>query len=669
MRIDLHQALHGYSDGHRLLSSSMPLERSMERQLALTTDLSGPGITEGFRSYLTGYPLNNEYYAFSRTWDAPEMPRPGCVWTHTLFLDLEVLSTLQHPAQLLSLFRRPTLGDFESYGKRCESSEMEHPPIPALSIEARAAFMNTLGGLFSPQRVTPQILCADTSQEFEQVILEIWGLQWPELQQGFRFCTGFLGNRLPQGLHYDVMLVPSLVRNRFKREYSCEHFPDLDPESACAPQVDLALRLPRGPETNTLRRNVAELLKAKRGEFFSVVFMVDKIERGEFDTIFEELVESFDPSKLKNTLLKLPELTANAITHTQILVAIANSQSLTAEQTSELLRDSPAMGISGTPVLLGGILAKETLTPSSREVVRHFAEALEDEQFREFSPEALARLAKIEPSLGQRKTFWESSPSAAPLLLKELALSTPQQSSRIIEAAADASVHGVVATACQILETKDLARLLERALESHVNEVTRDWARYLSSHVDKGMDLLESSNSSKIYSFLAHTLDPNNRQIRRLGAGPWMGSEFAKVLADDSAGAANTAAFLLTVALGNPEGAEPLAAMAFEMVHDALASEKLSNRSWRHLAFHLPGVPWWDRWDKCEQLRRAVLEAARNGSWIEGELLGSLRESTLKALLSTEPKARSSKRYFSAVASHSQDGSLVRVLLRWLENS
>src|SRR6266478_6408008 len=81
----LHQALHGYADGHRLLESSIPIPDDLKRLMLRMSDLSGTSMASGFQDYLTGYPLQSlDAYALARTWYAPEMPRPGCVWTHTL---------------------------------------------------------------------------------------------------------------------------------------------------------------------------------------------------------------------------------------------------------------------------------------------------------------------------------------------------------------------------------------------------------------------------------------------------------------------------------------------------------------------------------------------------------------------------------------------------------
>ncbi|MGJ7918413.1 hypothetical protein ACI48D_23455 [Massilia sp. LXY-6] len=84
MQLKVHQALHGYSDGHRQLACSARVGPKDTRLMLVMSDVSGPGVAQSGLAYLTGYPLQESgFYALSKTWPAPEMPRPGCVWTHT----------------------------------------------------------------------------------------------------------------------------------------------------------------------------------------------------------------------------------------------------------------------------------------------------------------------------------------------------------------------------------------------------------------------------------------------------------------------------------------------------------------------------------------------------------------------------------------------------------
>src|ERR1700722_18657090 len=113
------QTLHGYSDGHRLIAASAVDVTSRDAKTMLVmSDASGPSTRTSSLGYLTGYPLvESGLYALARTWSAPEMPRPGCVWTHTLLIDFSDLAVLTSMSELLGAFRRPGSGMDEAFGK------------------------------------------------------------------------------------------------------------------------------------------------------------------------------------------------------------------------------------------------------------------------------------------------------------------------------------------------------------------------------------------------------------------------------------------------------------------------------------------------------------------------------------------------------------------------
>ena len=99
----IHQALFGYDAGHHLLRTSTQLAPEVSRALSVATDLSGSPPKEGYEMSFTGMPLpGTEYYGLFCTWLAPEMPRPGCVWSHVLLIDIaEAVITETQGLQLI----------------------------------------------------------------------------------------------------------------------------------------------------------------------------------------------------------------------------------------------------------------------------------------------------------------------------------------------------------------------------------------------------------------------------------------------------------------------------------------------------------------------------------------------------------------------------------------
>ena len=107
-QVQFHQALHGYDDGHRLIACSVRLSLASRRVMLARSDLSGPLSDEPLVPYLAGYPLPDDpYYVLSRTWLATEMPRPGCVWTHSILIAVSDLGTIRSAAPVVAALRRP----------------------------------------------------------------------------------------------------------------------------------------------------------------------------------------------------------------------------------------------------------------------------------------------------------------------------------------------------------------------------------------------------------------------------------------------------------------------------------------------------------------------------------------------------------------------------------
>ena len=205
--INIHQLLHGYDDGHRLLSGSTKPERSSAKILLTLSDLSGQsGELVEPTGYLTGYPLPQMgAYAIARTWLAPEMSRPGCVWTQTLLVDYSDLASL-NDFSLLKLFRRPLeFDDILSYS---------HP----LTLDTRLLIQSSQQLTLSPIIKLMEALYehpnvsvfAQVQDAFpvDEIAFTLWLQQWPKLRRNFRFCTWVTSDRSKPGKQFDLQFVP-----------------------------------------------------------------------------------------------------------------------------------------------------------------------------------------------------------------------------------------------------------------------------------------------------------------------------------------------------------------------------------------------------------------------------------------------------------------------------
>jgi GTPase-associated protein 1, N-terminal domain type 1 len=160
-----------------------------------------------FDAFLTGYPLPaTSFYALARTWAAPEMHRPGCVWTHTLLVERSEFGRVEID-QLLKLFARPQ-GDLEMYD------------VPR-GVDVHPAWAHETPGVFDqdPRWVAPLLdayygapnepvfVVSDDQQHVEAAVRAILAQQWPRLRRRFSFSLAGAGIRYLGGKPFEVQLI------------------------------------------------------------------------------------------------------------------------------------------------------------------------------------------------------------------------------------------------------------------------------------------------------------------------------------------------------------------------------------------------------------------------------------------------------------------------------
>lgn len=205
------QTLHGYSQGHHLLAASCILSESSHKIMSILSDLSGPEVVQGFTDYLTGYPLvNDKYYVFSRTWYAPEMRRPGCVWTHSVLIKFEDLDKINNLNCLLNIFRKPE-NDYNvsDYSNKIylEISNLNNTYTP---LTEKIKYLTW--AVYNDNK--PLLIPSSTSNEYIGEICNLWLVQRKSIRSNFSFCTGSLANRKLGKKTFDLQIVPySLLRS------------------------------------------------------------------------------------------------------------------------------------------------------------------------------------------------------------------------------------------------------------------------------------------------------------------------------------------------------------------------------------------------------------------------------------------------------------------------
>jgi hypothetical protein len=203
-RDSIDQALFGYAGGHRQIASSVRLPPKDLYLLSSASDLASGARLGERESYLSGLPLpESRRYALFRTWAAPEMPRPGCVWSHVLLLDPKISASIPALSEVLPFFRRPVANETSSYGDPLDIlfSRFVEPASADLISEIISGYYNGGRVTLSPDSGEPD--------EIENAVLAVWSQQWPRLRASFSFCTASLNeNRRTEQNDYSVQVAP-----------------------------------------------------------------------------------------------------------------------------------------------------------------------------------------------------------------------------------------------------------------------------------------------------------------------------------------------------------------------------------------------------------------------------------------------------------------------------
>lgn len=213
MRIE--QVLHGYSEGHRLLATSAKsLSSSDLRRMSLLSDWNEYVSARGDdSSYLMSYPLpDSSYYVIAKTWYADEKERPGCVWTHSLLIDLQGQSAFFDYQLLYPFFRRPKDGAYSSYETPLEVGEETQRERIRREYETMPSLDYWLWQILD-KRVPVMLTCQGNSLKSQQLVLSLMNHIPKSMLLRMSMCSGTGRLMKYEGVAFDFQLTSEIRRS------------------------------------------------------------------------------------------------------------------------------------------------------------------------------------------------------------------------------------------------------------------------------------------------------------------------------------------------------------------------------------------------------------------------------------------------------------------------
>jgi len=621
----IHQAIHGYRDGHRLLSSSTPLPPDASRTMLVLSDMSGPSMQPGFDEYLTAYPLpGTELFVLAKTWYAPEMQRPGCVWTHSLIILRSHIARVAC-ASLLGAFRRPQLDGVESAAtKPVEVDEASGDTTPdAFADRGLAAAM--IGAVLGQPR--PVIVVAETASQFEALFLRLWEELWPAERTRFSFCTGALMPRANAGALLDLQAVPRAIPpSQFRKSASSALVLDLRTPSKPEAWVDLVLDgavkgdatfrtwLEAAAGADAGRAVVPSLApifgewhapgSSARSALMSVVRAKD-LEAGARSRLIGMV---FDRAYTESGAAGRRDLLQVLCAHRdQDLAPIA---SMLEDQTKRLFEESRADGVMLVLSLLGG-----ELTDVGERLLRTAVLLLvpnDVETFGDAQAPFLPTIVGANPALAQSPILWQRVGSRAIDVLSQLGAANLEEDARgavidaIFSSGRDVSVDAIVRFGGKVAIIRALS-----ALASDQLQLSWQWRTALSAQPNTVLEWLENLGAPSL-----RDLDLGSRFVSPKATQSRLATVWKSGTASSGSVAPRVAAFGLTLAFWEADAKSPLLAACFQPTYDAAGSSRLEYEEWDWLREQAPAVSWYRDWDRCERLAAALgrLLEKRNAS-------------------------------------------------------
>lgn len=629
--LEVHQTLHGYGDeGHQLLRSSARLSSAHESQLLLLSDLSGPEFQPNFDGYLTGYGLNGSgYYVVARTWFASEMPRPGCVWTHSLLFRDEDLSRIRELDALP--FRKPTGAETEgTYSDPLRLTLDEDWP----GIEASPEIAGALSALYSTDATV--VVSATSASEHEQGVLAIFLQQWPKLRRSFRFCTGAL---LPRDRSFDLVVAPREALLGVERR---QGFVVVAHEGARArsnwvagaltdlrsPDHDYRLFLWRfGPDFANGRRAFAFLTR--------IYHQLSRCEEEQVDVtaVLDDLQRiapsPTDAQRLKATLFG-KDATFSAGADERVIRWLLREGSSCLDTPTAAIETRVQRLAGSAPGALADILLG-ALQGNGGPLVADFESACVAAvrsralDLRSWKVPELVRLLTIDPELISHSEIWERPADQQGELLQLVAPAVVAATARVQLQATllRAGMDVPSELAFKYWPTEGLSALLS-VLNDDQRFMLPHQARLalLHNHDRLAAIVGEGQLAPRALRFCAAHLDVSSAAVRSIPIVMWFPCARSGVRLDERSLELKACVLFLVMALRATEvDASRLVAEAFMCVHDAAGAETIGYAEWQLIDREIPIPSYW--WDRCKWLVRALVDRFVARAWSKAEFVAT----------------------------------------------
>lgn len=623
----IEQALFGYSNGHRLLGSSIKLSTSSLRLMEILSDLSGNDTSENFDGYYTGCWLpDDNCYSLSKTWYATEMPRPGCAWTHTLFFDSEIYSnSIKIPID--SLFKRPNIitNDLLNHYKAPIKIDLDDGNNHANSCYALWLFQTIIS---NKQNIA---ICYDNALDFNLSFALLFQLMGVAFFKNFSFCTGSQTNRMIKGKSLNLQVMPAKISKVALRS--------------------LSTVVPFEKITDNLLpfyiTNINDLLEVKHfaaqidenyysfesfqyiQEIYYALYKANRIDLQKLISInknaftFDQAIKTFTSVLdvfIRDSITNIRE--SSIVLDLFFSISTAEEKydnfinSLNVNNFNKYIFELYKIDRSSVLQLISKLLFSK-LNNFGEELLKELAFTINSDDFVQLISEKQTYCIVLLQSnwkLAKNRILWKMPLGIQLDLIKNIAVAF-NQSTYEEQTSFEELLFLIFENSIEEIFDKVYAAFKDFSIttyfywiESKNNFNKNNWIRICKNNPSQSLLLLQSvsdTNFELIYSIL-EIIDPWDKSIRVVETKIWE-KLYDKYYKGKNNNRFNDmfAKFMLQVMLNtNVKISDTFAYFVFMRVHKILESSDFDDAFWNKINSFLPELKWYNSWDKCKRLRK-----------------------------------------------------------------
>lgn len=641
----VHQALHGYNQGHNLLYSSINLSYEDEDYMKKQSDWT-EFVDDEDSSYIKAYILPKSHlYVVSKSWYAYEMSRPGCVWTHSLIIDLDDITIDFDFRSLLNYFSRPK-DKMDSYDEILDivSSEKDITPH-ALDFFTLNQIAYLYFSLLTNKKSTFQI--EETSYIYQYLLLSLLQFLPLDVVADSNLCSG---TTIIANANSGINISFSNNSNKRLQDVTLEGESFSKIENIGLLYFANAIKKQENKVASVLRAYSNEIgVKTERLLIFgNLLYGLEKPNDITYNSILESLVFAFpdqnDGVRIKQAFLsqKVIELyTSMENFYTGLCVnSYEKSIDFLSLYPYEEVDKTIRTDIDTLEAFLNNILSSDMISTYGNGLLKYEAHCLSIEWQKtlyERNWNLFRSLLNFDPSWLYNKYWLEGSQSKIDTLLTvferielskfsdwQLLLSTLLRSNRIqvgaiIQNALIQYHPNAVVDVLQFIQNGNNPTDLCYTICESNKQLMVQWIKE------------QVSFSNGVVVFITHIMPPNSKEAKECGSLPWY--KIMTQMAETSNAWIYTYLYQLSFNWTDSISIRILK-ISFWQIYQMFENNSMSKSITLSLSSYLEELPPWQWWDNCKKLRKGLVNTMKKKGYNRQDLKNFTPSEALnKALL------------------------------------